>query len=546
MKKKIYIAIWILLFVFFKVSMKQKVEASSNSFIDTGVHTTLPDSIDGNGCFLSLYDFCPNGSDDLVSFLRIEFPEETSTILRIQKAIEKGYFDDTFKPCMIYITNEESFNQWLRNKMYIHKYSTYRDGLGGFYGEKGTFINLGAYNALHELLHSEEELKAYILQPEEVPEVYYDIYETVLSTFGKYYKFSETRLPYIINSTWQYKALEYDGPVEKCKVLDLPNSIGKIRKITSTTYEYIYSKVLFDDNLGYYTLNQDETEVRNLTKEELPSFAFDSLGNVKDVYISKQDDLWTLPEVKQVSKVVNYYYLIRREFYYTSFRGSSDSGDDFYLFVAYMNFEVPIDTIEKIELVYRYWDVTQRYNPLKALGWVDYKINEAKCTIYRDTKVVDPFYKKNKDESYSYTMAITKSDYYFNKYYFEFRICLSDDNFVPKSYAEKDYYTSYELRYEPVNELQVVNLTYTYQSILYNSKNLYGIPIEGNNNPNDKEKWYEKLRKLILKLWNSGVLGKVVLIVMSLFLLFPIVYLLFVLIKVLKKLIANKKNKSTK
>lgn len=533
-----------ILFICKTIPVKASENASTSTFIDTGITTTIPDSIKGNGCYLSLYDFCLN-NEYLLSFLRLEFPDELNTVLRLQKGIEKGYFDEKLKPSIVYITSEELFNTWLRSHMYISRYDTYKEGLGGYYGENGVFINLGAYNALHELLQSEEEVKAYILKPEEVPDIYYDEYEIIDSAFAKYYKFSETRLPYIINGTWQYKAIEYDGPVEKCKVLDLPNSVGKVKQMTLNTYQYIYSEVLFDNSLGYYSLNQDEMKTIELSKEELPSFVFDTSGNIKDIYISKQDDLWTLPEIKNVKKQIEYHYRIRREFYYTSFRGSSDSGDDFYLFVAYMNFEVPIDTIEEIKLTYRYWDVTQRYNPFKAIGWVSYKIDEATCTIYHDTKVVDPFSKKGKDGSYGYTNAITKSDYYVSSTHYTFRVCLSDDNFVPKSYAENDYYTSYTLEYEPVSELQVVNLIFSYQSILYNSKNLYGFSDDPDNNPNHENSLWQKFWEWIVKLWNLGIFGEILVIIIFALFSIPCIYLLSFIVKLIRKLIVNKKNKST-
>lgn len=571
MKKKIYIAIWILLFVFFKASMKQKVEASSNSFIDTGVHTTLPDSIDGNGVFLNFCSFFEN-KKDLGLFLKlvygneltiddqvIIFPEGTPLSYSFPYYLIVGsstYFaireDGLYQPYVLYISSEELLNKYLRDKAYIE------------YGQ--TYLDCKNYMALYDLFQQRSELQVSLLQPEDIPNVYckvsipeVSLYKGYESLFCEWYLFSETRLPYIINSTWQYKTLEYDVPIELCKVLDLPNSIGKITKTSINTYTYCYSKVEYSEDFGYYFLSTKNEYQWNMTKEELPSFAFDTAGNVKDVYISKNNDYWTLPEVKNVYEKVRFISYIDEEYYYTS--SIAGAKTDYKLLVAYVAFvdeygrKIPTDTIEEIELNFEMQEKsTFWFNFLNVFtfGNLKYKTFDCSCVLRKMDYVDRPVFPDGPFISHTTgyedldLQTIQKDKYVFNYegkiYEFDYKLYLADED---KQVTNANNPFAFKTNYECINDIIHVNSIISYESVLYSLKKVESNTINSNSDKNEKEKnIWEKIWEWIVKLWNSGIFGKILVIIIFILLALSFIYLLSFLVKLIRKLFVNKKNKS--
>ncbi len=542
------ISIFLLTFFLSLTFICKNINIKANSYISTNIKAVdlnnkqITDNLN-DGCFISILDFLKTPTN-IIKFINLHenknYPvydstleDITSFILILQDSYPKYFemIDLEIRSNFIYFKSQNKLNNYLVNNRFINPGETYLDEIDGYSTSEFNTINKNPYTCLDSLLNS--ELEYVFISPLTLPTNFYRKIENPTFDNG-FYKIIDNFSYGIVDGNWCYRnpEIEVDGELSKVEV---NNAIGKFKKVGIDKYEFSYLQQKYTPEFGYYTYQNDDYKVITLTKKEMPEIAFDSNGYLKDNYFSIYDNFWRVAYVKKISKCVNYFYLIRQEFYYTSYRGSSDSGDDFYLFVAYLNFDVPIDSIEKIVLKYKYWNVNQKWNPFKKFGIIDYKTYDVKCTIYRNTNVINPFYKKGSNGQYAYDKAITKGNYRFNvnnyNYNFNFRICLSDDDFVPKSYAEEDYYTSYPLHEQPLNELEVFEIYYTYQAVLYQADELKGTAVEGNNNPNDREFW---LWKLLKKIWNSGLIGKIIILIFVVLIMLPIIYLLSLFMKCIK------------
>lgn len=560
-----------ILFICKTIPVKASENAFTSTFIDTGITTTIPNSIKGNGIFVNLFHFL-SSRQDLALFLQkvygneIEINGETIVIpegmplssffVYYLLAGNQTYYcirdDDLYQPFVLYVSSEEMLNKYLRDKDYIE------------YGE--TYEDCTNYMVLYDLLQQKSELQISILEAEDIPDVYCKIvtpevalYKGYESLFCNWYLFSETRLPYIINGTWQYKNVEYNVPIEVCKVLDLPNSIGKVTKESDNTYTYRYSEVEYSEDFGYYYLSTENEQRWFMKKEDLPSFVIDTAGNVKDVYISKNNEYWTLPEVKSVYEKVNFISYIDEEYYYTSSIAGAQT--DYKLLVAYIAFvdeygrKIPTDTIEEIELNFEMQENKSNLGEiLKVLtfGKFKYKTYNCSCVLKKTGYVQRPVFPDGPLISHTTgyedlnLQTIQKDKYVFNYegkiYEFDYKLYLADED---KQVTNANNPFAFRTNYECINDIIHVSSIISYQSILYSLKNVDSTTINSNLDKNEKEKsLWQKFWEWIVKLWNLGIFGKILVIIIFVLLSIPCIYLLSFILKLIRKLIVNKKNKS--
>lgn len=473
---------------------KGSVKATTENYIDTGITTDIPNSSNGSGCFIAFNEWLKT-ADDLYSFLELEFGQNcqnTDFIGRLGEQLimaqNLGYIDADFKPCILYISSEDLLNKWLRDNLFIEYGATYKEGITGVSNGEYSPVGKEGFHALHQLLKLRGELQVYIFFPADIPGVFYKTNSEADSLTDKYYIFSEIKKPYVINNTWQYKSLEYDCPVEECGVLDIPDSVGKVNRISSNTYEYVYSGVYYNDEFGYYSLSQNDTKKIQLTKNQLPSFVFDSNETLKDVYISKQDNLWTMPEVKNIYENVEIGCFIDNEWY--MYNGNYD----LHCYIAYVRFvgysnllgeykKYPIDTIEKFSIRYAY---TPRYNKISEWliekGWKKRKLTYITSTCVRGDTFTDYGLDHNfwcfLTGNYPKNDVIQKGDYVIKEddkeIHYDFKIYLTNDEGLSKEELKNsDYLFLNPIDYKAYqNETSIMSCVVSYQAVIYNLKNI--------------------------------------------------------------------------
>lgn len=93
---------------------------------------------------------------------------------------------------------------------------------------------------------------------------------------------------------------------------------------------------------------------------------------------------------------------------------------------------------------------------------------------------------------------------------------------------------------ELINDIIHVNSIIFYESVLYSLKNIESITINSDSDKRGKEK---TIWEWIVKIWNSGIFGKILVIIIFVILAIPFIYLLSFLVKLIRKVFENKKNK---
>lgn len=543
--KKISILILSIVLIFaLALTSKTQVKAKTDAYIDTKVEINIPDSTNGNGCFISFYEWF-NEHDDYIDFLKLAFNISSNDFIQIlleggKKAQNQGYIDENGTPCILYISSEELLNKWLRDNAYIEYGASYKDGITGVNLSNGLHYVKNGYDALYELLQLKGELQAYVIDPDNVPEVFVRKNAEASSYSDTWYVFSDLKKPYIINGTWQYKVLEYEGPVEECSIIELPNSVGKVKQVSSNAYEYVYSEVYYNDEFGYYSLSQDDTKTIQLAKKQLPTFLFDTNGEVKDIYISKQINFWTCPEVKNIYENVEILVFIDNEYY------MYDGNYDLHCYIAYVSFigysnllgkykKFPIDTIEKFSIRYAY---TPRYSKFSEWliqeGWKKRKLTYITSTCVRGDSFTDYGLDHNfwcfLTGNYPKSDVIQKGDYVIKQndeeIHFDFKIYLTNDEGLSKQELKNnDYLFLTPIDYKAYqNKSCVMDCVVSYQAVIYNLKNITTIPA------------FPELPDPSLTIW------EIILIVLIAILVLMVLILLFKFISWLR----NKKNKTSR
>ena len=213
MKKISILIVSITLVLGLALTGKTSVKAKNDTYIDTKINANIPDSTNGNGCFISFYEWFTT-NNDYIEFLKLAFNITSNDFIQIlleggKKAQNQGYIDENGTPCILYISSEELLNKWLRDNAYIEYGATYKDGITGVKLSNGLHYVKYGYDALYELLQLRGELQAYVLDSDNVPEVFVRKNAEASSYTDIWYVFSDLKKPYVINNTWQYKVLVF-------------------------------------------------------------------------------------------------------------------------------------------------------------------------------------------------------------------------------------------------------------------------------------------------------------------------------------------------
>lgn len=374
--------------------------------------------------------------------------------------IENGYVT-SFK--VIFIQNKVSYNKWLAD---IGKNTE------DFTSDISLFILfLNTYKGY------------YLLDLKIIPDYFYSFNSGKIS-------FSTYICPIVVDGAFSYIDNSiFNCPSEVCQFNELENCIGKFEQVSADVYKYVYVSYKFDSIIGYYIDPNSFTKELQLHKKDLPSIAIGDDGNLLTCYIAVKDKHFLRPIVKENHSEISSSYYINKEFYYTSF-GPHDSGEDFYFFVAYLNFDIPVDAILNINLSYGYYKKSVFRK----------KFYNATCTISCDTKIKGNLPDSAISIAYpsGYELAIQKGEYLIKtkekgNMIFDFRIVLSDDNYKPFSFALEDAYCSYPENYWPTNTFEIYTMQYMYDSIIFDADNITSIPIQEIIYPSKFDRFLDKV-----------------------------------------------------
>lgn len=363
----------------------------------------------------------------------------------------------------------------------------------------------------------------YLLDLQLIPGYFYSIDSgNIIFTKYIYPIVSNGIFSYIDNST-------FDCPSTVCSFDELDNCIGKFEQVSADEYKYIYTSFKFDSKIGYYIDKNSEVSEINMSKKDLPSIVMGNDGNLLSCYIAVKDKHFLRPIVKEKKSTTSFNYFIREEYYYTTIVGPHDSGNDFYFFVAYLNFDVPIDVILKINFKYGYY----KQNILRK------KFYTATASITCNTKVNSDLSGAAMSISYpsGYELAIQKSDYKITtkKYgdlYYDFRIVLSDDNYKPSSFALEEAYCSYPDNYHPTKSFEICYMEYLYDSIIFTGTDLSGSTIQEIIYPSKFDKFMDGVDNFFANFKQN--IKKILLIIVS-------IILMIISIRIISGLLKKKK-----
>lgn len=441
-------------------------------------------------------------------------------------------------------------------------------------GETWKDIDVSEFGSRLEILQRLEEKKlGYLISKENIPGYFYQSSyissDTNILELNIIYKIDELYDFYILNNKFSYSNSSSSDVIWEVANIDLPDSFGKIKAISANKFIYEYSLMYYNSEFGYYGYKQDdEIYTIELNITQVPSFLFDSKGNLKDDYISFRDNLCYLVKVNDVTKLINSSYTYLR-------KNTSALNNGFIYFEIYFNFNLPIDTLEYIEFNLPIRKV------IKVFDWVvrsESFLTNMKMSVHKDEKVshlninnsnwFNHFFSITKKEN-----SIQKGDYLINNFRYEFKILYSDDNYYMFYNDDKMIDWSSTSRNETVtyfsnniyindddSNFLISSGIYTYKSVVFSYDDLKHDYNKSPDDPGNEKTFWEWFIEKIKELWNWNYpYGMLIVIAVSLALVGGITYLFWPLIKIIvgsfirvfiflfnfiKKLF-NKKNKSS-
>ena len=159
-------------------------------------------------------------------------------------------------------------------------------------------------------------------------------------------------------------------------------------------------------------------------------------------------------------------------------------------------------------------------------------------------------------------LAIQKGSYSVGDNIYDFKILYSDNNYYLftddekktswSSVSKSDTVTYFSPSIYPIidnkkDSLLVATGNYSFKSVIYSFKDLGGIADLNPDDPGREKSLLEKIWEWICKLWNEGVWGKVLVIVLLLPVIFVICYLLYLVYKLIRFIVnIAKKSKRKK
>ena len=299
-------------------------------------------------------------------------------------------------------------------------------------GETWKDIDVSEFGSRLEILQRLEEKKlGYLISKENIPGYFYQSSyissDTNILELNIIYKIDELYDFYILNNKFSYSNSSSSDVIWEVANIDLPDSFGKIKAISANKFIYEYSLMYYNSEFGYYGYKQDdEIYTIELNITQVPSFLFDSKGNLKDDYISFRDNLCYLVKVNDVTKLINSSYTYLR-------KNTSALNNGFIYFEIYFNFNLPIDTLEYIEFNLPIRKV------IKVFDWIvrsEAFLTNMKMSVHKDEKVshlninnsnwFNHFFSITKKEN-----SIQKGDYLINKLLDGENIALISDAGMP-------------------------------------------------------------------------------------------------------------------
>jgi len=389
--------------------------------------------------------------------------------------------DGTYNFPFFYITSLKEFESYLIDLNYINSGETWKD------------IDVFEFGSRLEILQRLEEKKlGYLISKENIPGYFYQSSYISSSTnileLNIIYKIDELYDYYVCNSKISYtNSSSSDDLIYEKSELTLPDSFGKIKAISPNKFIYEYSILRYNNEFGYFGLVQDdEIYTIELNINQVPSFLFDSKGNLKDDYVSFKSGYWYLVRMQIITDKIIYDYLIRRENYYVvNVAGASIKYNVMVAYLSFRNFDEKIvfDTIEEIEFCYSVYREYELFPGITIPSKRDYY--DLTCILKKNREIDRPVFPDGPFVSHTTSfedmnfLEIQKGDYYIQlsngkEYNLNYKLFLSS-NIQKYIVNPNNPFAFYDDIY-PTQELQIMNIICTYKSVVFSLKNL-----EGNN-----------------------------------------------------------------
>jgi|GEM_PF-2154084 hypothetical protein len=411
-----------------------------------------------------------NGTDEEIEIAKENFILRTGLL-------EDGTYNFPF----FYITSLKEFEAYLIDSGYIREGENYKD------------IDVSEFGSRLEILQRLEEKKlGYLISKKNIPGYFYQSSyissNTNILELNIIYKIDELYDFYILNNKFSYtNSSSSDDLIYEKSELTLPDSFGKIKAISANKFIYEYSILRYNNEFGYFGLVQDdEIYTIELNINQVPSFLFDSKGNLKDDYVSFKSGYWYLVRMQIITDKIIYDYLIRRENYYVvNVAGASIKYNVMVAYLSFRNFDEKIvfDTIEEIEFCYSVYREYELFPGITIPSKRDYY--DLTCILKKNREIDRPVFPDGPFVSHTTSfedmnfLEIQKGDYYIQlsngkEYNLNYKLFLSS-NIQKYIVNPNNPFAFYDDIY-PTQELQIMNIICTYKSVVFSLKNL-----EGNN-----------------------------------------------------------------
>lgn len=428
--------------------------------------------------------------------------------------------DGTYHFPFFYITSIKEFESYLIDSGYIREGESWKD------------IDISEFGSRLEILERLEEKKlGYLISKNNIPGYFYQSSyissNTNILELNIIYKIDELYDYYICNSKISYtNSSSSDDLIYEKSELTLPDSFGKIKAISANKFIYEYSILRYNNEFGYYGYKQDdEIYTIELNINQVPSFLFDSKGNLKDDYVSFKNNFWYLIKVSDVSDELK----VNWDYTFTIVGESQTSEIQVVRFWCYFDFNLPVDTIEylkfELEMINDGINVKSKNNLKAYLAKLFGKefFPDRKTyviEVYRDSKIMIPqttFIDPNSIllpkfsiipfKNYKEVSEIQVGEFLLNNKKYDLLIPFisedydhSLDKYVDDNYgfALFDYNS-----WIPSSGSQILHIKYSYKSIIYEAYNVPTIPdFSLPENPSDRKNLIIKILEFLNNLWN--------------------------------------------
>ena len=424
-----------------------------------------------------MYLLYNSGTDEEIELAKQNF------ILRTGMSEEDGTYNLPF----FYITSIKDFESYLIDSGYIREGETWKD------------IDTSEFGSRVEILQRLEERKlGYLIAKENIPGYFYQSSyissDTNILELNIIYKIDELYDFYILNSKFSYSnTSSSDDLIYEKSELDLPDSFGKIKAISANKFIYEYSILRYNNEFGYFGLVQDdEIYTIELDIKQIPSFLFDTKGNLKDVYVSFKSGYWYLVRVQIITDKIIYHYLVRREnFYIVNVAGVSIKYNVMVAYLSFRNFSEKFlfDTIEEIEFCYSVYREYELFPGITIPSKRDYY--DLICKLKKNNEINRPVFPDGPFVSHTISfedmnfLEIQKGDYNLiltsgKEEKYDYKLYLSSN--IQKNIVNSNNSFAFYDDIYPTQELQIMNIICTYKSVVFSLKNLEGVndePIVG-------------------------------------------------------------------